>query len=901
MVEKDFSKCQCPKAGWCDLLQKEMTATPPNWQWCQGITEEERKEYHKKTSSRVKTLRQAIKASEVDVVNFVDDISAPTSDYAVCVIPANQSAMDLLDITRDSIKSYAKKCGADYIELSGDQHPAWPMANKYRLHKVTSTYKKTLYLDCDIFVRPESPNIFEITPDNRISAYDEWEIWEDKKETLWIQREQEVIVRKTLDKEAKHRLINNGKFTANAMINGGVMVIPQSLSDVYKQPKTPYPRQWCFDQHCLSLLLDKSKFHNLDKKFNLEYVNPDFFSTHEDAYFLHINNLRKKPHIRTGILQSLVEGNDLIDLNKYDKLLKLGSDDGNKEIEYVDTTNIKFNDIIPEMKNNYAVCVINADDYTEQQLGITRERIVAYARRCNADYIELTGNEVPEYPMYNKYRLYQVTSLYEKTLYVDCDIVIKDNVPDIFLETPDDKISIHNELSFLDWRMRWSVDNQAGKCGDFIYSQTKASPWDREKEKYGDKRSFNAGVMVIPKVLCEAYKLPIDEKVPKVWCLDQIKLGVDLKDEHFHELGNKWNCSFKHTTYKEYNQSAYFIHHNNPKSTRIPSLNWSANKEIKGLYTEFGCVPTLECAHHRSGWNQICISLLKENSDNGIYIDAALENAFAWKKHHYESVCHIPFTMPWIGFFHNPPHCPDYLKEITGWGGNTTIDAIIDSDNFKNSMHTCKGLLSLSSHLADYLHEKTGLPTMSLKHPISDFKFPQWNPDRAREQREICFIGYWYRKFQNFLRLNTSYQKSFLGGDERQLMWYLEGECEEFDISFTKENYLIYQPLVAPKYDQKLVESIVFLDFWDTACNTSLVDCMARNTPVIIPRHPAVIEYLGEDYPLYFDSVSDANEIVNDFDRIISGHEYLKQMDKSDMTEEYFLNKLRKWHDYIKK
>ena len=145
MVEKDFSKCQCPQAGWCDLFKKEMTANPPNWQWCKGLTEKERIEYHDKTNSKLRTIRKAVRASSVDIINFVDDIPTPKSDYAVCVIPANQSAMGLLDVTRESIESYAKKCGADYIELTGDQNPDWPMANKYRLHKVASTYKKTLY------------------------------------------------------------------------------------------------------------------------------------------------------------------------------------------------------------------------------------------------------------------------------------------------------------------------------------------------------------------------------------------------------------------------------------------------------------------------------------------------------------------------------------------------------------------------------------------------------------------------------------------------------------------------------------------------------------------------------------------------------------------------------------
>lgn len=303
---KDFSKCQCPQAGWCDLFNKEMTATPPNWQWCQGLTEGQRKDYNKKVSSTVRTIRKAIRAGSVDVVNFIDDIPTPTSDYAVCVIPANDSAMELLDITRDSIKSYAKKCGADYIELTGDQHPDWPMANKYRVHRVTSTYKKTLYLDCDILVTEDAPDIFQSTPNDVISAYDEYEDWKVKDNVVWIKNQQEMIFRKFLDDEYTPNYIKNGAFLEpKSMINGGVLVIPKKLSDYFRQPDKQYPKQWCFDQNLLTLILPKDKLFKLDKKYNCTYNSNNFYSSHKEAYFIHVNDLRRDEERRKSLLTSL--------------------------------------------------------------------------------------------------------------------------------------------------------------------------------------------------------------------------------------------------------------------------------------------------------------------------------------------------------------------------------------------------------------------------------------------------------------------------------------------------------------------------------------------------------------------------------------------------------------------
>ena len=294
MTERiDFSKCQCSNPGFCPVFKKEMGTSPPNWQWCQDAREDARKEYHVHSGKRLRTLRDAVADGKVKPVNFHDNLAEPTSDYAICVIPANQSAMDLLDVTRDSIKLYAKKCDADYIELSGDQHPDWPMANKYRLHAVTSKYKRTLYLDCDVVIKSDAPNIFLSTPSDKISAFDEWPIWEQKGDLQWIIRQQDTIVHKILNPEIAAKHLKNGKFTASRMINGGVMVIPQSLADYYIQPEKEYPRQWCFDQNYLTLMLPEGKFHSLEMKWNTPFVlGKDFHKASLEAYFVHINNMK---------------------------------------------------------------------------------------------------------------------------------------------------------------------------------------------------------------------------------------------------------------------------------------------------------------------------------------------------------------------------------------------------------------------------------------------------------------------------------------------------------------------------------------------------------------------------------------------------------------------------------
>ena len=59
---------------------------------------------------------------------------------------------------------------------------------------------------------------------------------------------------------------------------------------------------------------------------------------------------------------------------------------------------------------------------------------------------------------------------------------------------------------------------------------------------------------------------------------------------------------------------------------------------------------------------------------------------------------------------------------------------------------------------------------------------------------------------------------------------------------------------------------------------------MAGNSHIIATRHPAIIEYLGENCPLLFKDLHDLkNDLLsNDItDKVISAHEYLQNMDKS--------------------
>jgi len=95
-------------------------------------------------------------------------------------------------------------------------------------------------------------------------------------------------------------------------------------------------------------------------------------------------------------------------------------------------------------------------------------------------------------------------------------------------------------------------------------------------------------------------------------------------------------------------------------------------------------------------------------------------------------------------------------------------------------------------------------------------------------------------------------------------------------------------------YDRLLSESVVFLELYDTSANNAIVEAIARTTPVVVNRHPATEEYLGKDYPLLYDDISQVHNMLTP-DNIISAHRYLKKMDRSWLSAKYFADQVEEF------
>ena len=84
-------------------------------------------------------------------------------------------------------------------------------------------------------------------------------------------------------------------------------------------------------------------------------------------------------------------------------------------------------------------------------------------------------------------------------------------------------------------------------------------------------------------------------------------------------------------------------------------------------------------------------------------------------------------------------------------------------------------------------------------------------------------------------------------------------------------------------------KNIAFLDLYDSSANNAIIECLARATPILVNPLPAVVEYLGQDYPFYFNDLDEAAEKAKDFSLIKDTHEFMLNCEiREKLSGDYF-------------
>ncbi|WP_111539263.1 hypothetical protein [Palleronia aestuarii] len=65
---------------------------------------------------------------------------------------------------------------------------------------------------------------------------------------------------------------------------------------------------------------------------------------------------------------------------------------------------------------------------------------------------------------------------------------------------------------------------------------------------------------------------------------------------------------------------------------------------------------------------------------------------------------------------------------------------------------------------------------------------------------------------------------------------------------------------------------------------------IARHTAVVVNRHPTVMEYMGQDYPFFYDDLEEVHKPV-DLTRIKATHDHITSIEKEQFKIEAFIGR----------
>ena len=279
-------------------------------------------------------------------------------------------------------------------------------------------------------------------------------------------------------------------------------------------------------------------------------------------------------------------------------------------------------------------------------------------------------------------------------------------------------------------------------------------------------------------------------------------------------------------------------------------------------------------------------------ADDYILLDAYVDRTFTRE----EPSVQAAYTRPWLGIIHHT--------------FNTTFSSancvtLFQNPRFLASLPQCRGLIALSHALASQLRaalDSANAPFISVSVLAHPTRAPAKSFDYGALLRNpspyLVQIGSWMRNLTaicdltirtpNTLRLaKAALQPSHASGAEHASGGY----CQERALSpaqAASSRVTLIPTLDLSAYDDLLSENVVFLNLVDASAVNTVVECIMRNTPIVVNRLPALVEVLGATYPGFYDTLAEATTLLATFRALrpmpYAMHVHLTRIDKAPLA-----------------
>ena len=384
----------------------------------------------------------------------------------------------------------------------------------------------------------------------------------------------------------------------------------------------------------------------------------------------------------------------------------------------------------------------------------------------------------------------------------------------------------------------------------------------------------------------------------------------------------------------------YGLYENVFSKPLIPQLNWI----IEDYYQRFmyksvnDQMLTLVNKNfqelHRSGWQYIVDNLIIElNNTQSIakplILDTYVDKTFHWNSDFYKSKGMIPYKQDWIGFIHHT---------YSSYNNSYNCQTLFECDLFKESLASCKALIVMSEYLQTQIQHSLkelgiDVDVHVVYHP-SELTLTTFDWERFTNTpvKKVVQVGNWMRNVFAIFKLelpktsivtekcvlkNRNSDNYFLPENflNETLMMSLGNKVPSnvsnvldiCKISFEnmhlkglyecivdmERSVKVIEYLDNQSYDELLSSCIVFINLVDASAVNTIIECIIRNTPILVNPIGSVTELLGEDYPLYYNDMYEASRLLDNRDLLYYGYEYLIKMDKSKFYITTFVENMK--------
>ncbi len=256
----------------------------------------------------------------------------------------------------------------------------------------------------------------------------------------------------------------------------------------------------------------------------------------------------------------------------------------------------------------------------------------------------------------------------------------------------------------------------------------------------------------------------------------------------------------------------------------------------------------------------------------------------------------LPLDRPWVGFLHALPAVPDPWRELLG-NAPEELRRLFGDKQWEQAKVYCRGLATFSELAAQTWKDTANVPVRAFPIPVVA-RTPKWSPDAFRSELH-----------KHLWQFGAGPQRQHILNILRVGDWVRTRICPDNNPNseyYTRERQLLLERhiLFASQLDniqhlrsrdipaEILSSGIGIAHYYCSCIPETVLRCLESSAPVLTNPVASVVELLGHEYPLYYNSYPEAEALLENTDRIIAAHEYLLKNSGSLLSLETAVSKI---------